>query len=289
VLELYSLDAKLERTRARLDALTRETQAVEAERAHIRAQVAIARRTLAVSERRLAARLRTLYEQGDADPVAILLGATSLDAALTRLDDLRRAASLDRSTVEQARAAKHSLLTLSGRLAARASELRELRETAGSAEAALLSAQSARAAYIGRLAAERRLNEAQISSLKAEAAAVQAMAERVAAPPVVPTTSIAVAPQPADPPTTAAGTITVLATGYSLTGTTATGAPVGYGVVAVDPSVIPLGTRMTIPGYGEGVAVDTGPGVQGAAIDLWFSTPAGAMAWGRRDVTITLH
>jgi 3D (Asp-Asp-Asp) domain-containing protein len=64
--------------------------------------------------------------------------------------------------------------------------------------------------------------------------------------------------------------------------------PVGWGVVAVDPSVIPLGTRMTIPGYGSGVASDTGAGVHGAAIDLWFPSEAAALAWGRRTVTITL-
>ena len=88
---------------------------------------------------------------------------------------------------------------------------------------------------------------------------------------------------------TGARTVTVSATGYSLPGRTATGLPVGLGVVAVDPSVIPLGTKMTIPGYGEGVAADTGSAVQGYEIDLWFPTVAAALAWGRRTVTITLH
>ncbi len=83
--------------------------------------------------------------------------------------------------------------------------------------------------------------------------------------------------------------MTVSSTGYCLRGTTATGVPVGWGIVAVDPSVIPLGTRMTIPGYGEGVAADTGPSVHGAEIDLWFPTCGQASAWGRRSVTITLH
>ena len=78
-------------------------------------------------------------------------------------------------------------------------------------------------------------------------------------------------------------------TGYSLPGHTSTGIPVGWGVVAVDPSVIPLGTRLTIPGYGEAVAADTGSAVRGARIDLWFPTLAQARAWGRRTVTITLH
>ena len=81
----------------------------------------------------------------------------------------------------------------------------------------------------------------------------------------------------------------MLATGYSLTGTTATGLPVGWGVVAVDPSVIPLGTRMTIPGYGEAVAADTGGASAAPTIDLWFPSAAKALAWGRRTVTITLH
>jgi len=88
-------------------------------------------------------------------------------------------------------------------------------------------------------------------------------------------------------PVGGARTIAVVATGYSLSGHTSTGVPVGWGVVAVDPGVIPLGTGLTIPGYGEGVAADTG--VSGAAIDLWFPTPAQAHAWGRRAVTITLH
>jgi 3D (Asp-Asp-Asp) domain-containing protein len=72
-------------------------------------------------------------------------------------------------------------------------------------------------------------------------------------------------------------------------GRTATGLSVGFGIVAVDPSIIPLGTRLTIPGYGEGVAADTGSAVQGYTIDLWFPTLADALAWGRRTVTITLH
>ena len=103
------------------------------------------------------------------------------------------------------------------------------------------------------------------------------------------TTAAAPSPAPSAPPSPGGSTLTVTATAYTLEGHTATGAPVGYGVVAVDPSVIPLGTRMTIPGYGEGVATDTGGAIQGAVIDLWFPTAAEAANWGRRTVTITLH
>ena len=53
-------------------------------------------------------------------------------------------------------------------------------------------------------------------------------------------------------------------------GRTATGVVVTYGIVAVDPDVIPLGTRMFIPGYGYAVAADTGGAVKGYIIDLGF-------------------
>ncbi|MEX2157792.1 MAG: ubiquitin-like domain-containing protein [Dehalococcoidia bacterium] len=53
-------------------------------------------------------------------------------------------------------------------------------------------------------------------------------------------------------------------------GITATGVPVDRGIVAVDPSVIPLGTRLYIPGYGYAVAADTGGGIRGNVIDLGY-------------------
>lgn len=85
----------------------------------------------------------------------------------------------------------------------------------------------------------------------------------------------------------------VTTTGYSaeqpgLNSTTATGAAARYGVVAVDPDFIPLGTRLFIPGYGEAVAADTGSGVKGAHVDLCFDTVAEARQWGRRSVTIVI-
>lgn len=83
----------------------------------------------------------------------------------------------------------------------------------------------------------------------------------------------------------------VVATGYSaqqpgLNHTTATGARAERGVIAVDPSVIPLGTRVYVPGYGTAVAADTGGAIKGGRIDLCFDTVEEALVWGRRTVTI---
>jgi 3D (Asp-Asp-Asp) domain-containing protein len=136
------------------------------------------------------------------------------------------------------------------------------------------------------------MTQQQISSVVAEASAARLVSQRlVRATAAESFTSVAPAASTFSPAGVSAGgrTITVSATGYALPGATATGLSVGWGVVAVDPSVIPLGTHMTIPGYGEAVAADTGGAVVGSTIDLWFPTVAQANAWGRRTVTIVLH
>ena len=67
---------------------------------------------------------------------------------------------------------------------------------------------------------------------------------------------------------------------------TASGTLVRKGVIAVDPSFIPLGTRVYIPGYGEAVAEDIGWGIRGNRIDVAFDTHEEALAFGRRDLEL---
>lgn len=79
------------------------------------------------------------------------------------------------------------------------------------------------------------------------------------------------------------------AVAYHLPGKTALGIPVRKGVVAVDPKLIPLGTRLHIPGYGDGVAADVGSAIRGRIIDLWMPSTKAARKWGRRTVRITVY
>lgn len=73
--------------------------------------------------------------------------------------------------------------------------------------------------------------------------------------------------------------------GYS---TTAMGTAIRYGVAAVDPNVIPLGTRLYIEGYGYARAEDTGGAIKGNKIDLVFGSKAQSNRWGRRTVRVTI-
>ncbi|HEY4412369.1 MAG TPA: 3D domain-containing protein, partial [Gaiellaceae bacterium] len=241
----------------------------------------------------------TLYEQGDSnDALAVVLGAKSLDEAVTALDDLTRVTDQSKQVVAVATAAQARLSDLRSTIDAQRAALSVSIASAQQTADALASARAERVAFIGRLRTEQALNTRQIGALQAAAQRVEVKSQKIQAAAigsaVTPTTPSDTTPAPTAAPAPAPAasggrTIVVSSTGYSLPGHTATGMPVGWGVVAVDPSVIPLGTRMTIPGYGEAVAADTGSAVRGADIDLWFPTLAQARAWGRRTVTITLH
>jgi 3D (Asp-Asp-Asp) domain-containing protein len=133
---------------------------------------------------------------------------------------------------------------------------------------------ASRTAYIASLRA--RELAVQVQHVEAQAQAAQQKSQQIQ-----PTTSTTA-------PSARKHQLVVSATCYDLSGRTATGMPVGQGVVAVDPSVIPLGTTLYVPGYGNGVAADVGGGIKGDTIDLWM-TPSQCAAWGRRTVTITIY
>lgn len=282
LLDLYAIDSKLAAERTRLVALRIRTAEIRAERAAAEHSLAVARHSLSVSQLALARRLQLLYEQGDSDPLGVILGASSVDEALSSLDSLNRIADQDRLVIERTRSAKQRLTRITRALATRQRALQGLADQAAQSTVELEQARAERSSYVASLSSRRRLTAATISALQQQALAIEAKSRQLA--------SVASARPPQTiEPGLGGRTLTVTATGYSINGRTATGAPTGWGIVAVDPSVIPLGTRITIPGYGSGVAADTGSAVRGATIDLWFPSLAQARAWGRRTVTITLH
>lgn len=119
-----------------------------------------------------------------------------------------------------------------------------------------------------------------------------------------PAKSTAPAPTPASAPaekaptqasTQSGKTMTVSATAYTAycagcSGTTATGIDLrsnpNQKVIAVDPSVIPLGSKVWVEGYGEAIAGDTGGAIKGNKIDVFIPTQGEALDWGRKNITI---
>jgi 3D (Asp-Asp-Asp) domain-containing protein len=94
---------------------------------------------------------------------------------------------------------------------------------------------------------------------------------------------------------TVAKEMTVTATAYTAfcdgcSGVTATGIDLrsnpNQKVIAVDPSVIPLGSRVWVEGYGEAIAGDTGSAINGNSIDVFVPNEQDALNWGRKTVNI---
>ena len=297
LLDLYALDTRMHAAQGRLSALLSQSARLRNEQALLAQQILATRRTLRASQHQLGDNLRLLYKQDDVSALAVMLGAQSLDEALTRLDALNSVADESQQVVQTATHAQSKLARLRTSLQRRRARLDAAVADAQRAADALAAAHAERVAFISSLRRTQRLKQAQIhalqraaqrvehksAALQAAANAGQSSAQDVSAVGTIPTSP------PEAAPASGARTITVSSTGYSLLGRTATGIPAGWGVVAVDPSVIPLGARLTIPGYGEGVAADTGGAVRGNTIDLWFPTLGQSRAWGRRTVTITLH
>jgi 3D (Asp-Asp-Asp) domain-containing protein len=277
ILDLYALDSRLNRVQAELASLGAQRARIARERHSIRMQLDASRHNLNASREQLALLVHSLYEQQASDPLAVVLGAESLEQAITTLDDLGHAAQQHEQIAIRSRVALTSLRLATRALAREDAHVQTLEAAASRTAASLEAAEGTRRDYVSTLSAQRQLNNAQISEINAAARASAA-------------TGIEITTRATPTSTAPVGrAVNVVATGYSMGGATATGVPVGWGTVAVDPSVIPLGSRMTIPGYGEGVAADTGSGVHGAAVDLWFPTAQQALGWGRRVVTVTLH
>jgi 3D (Asp-Asp-Asp) domain-containing protein len=79
------------------------------------------------------------------------------------------------------------------------------------------------------------------------------------------------------------------ATAYCYTGNrTYTGTWPSRGTIAVDPEVIPLGSKLYVEGYGEGIAEDTGGAIRGEIIDLYMLDRNEALSWGRRQVEVRI-
>ena len=103
--------------------------------------------------------------------------------------------------------------------------------------------------------------------------------------PIVPTTSTEIG--------TVIKTLTMDSTAYYGHGITGSGLnpvrnPDGISTIAVDPNVIPLGTKVYVSGYGLAIAADTGGAIKGNIIDVFLNTNEECISWGRRNVTVQI-
>jgi peptidoglycan hydrolase CwlO-like protein len=271
VVELYGLQSRLDQARADLGRVEARAAALGREQTSVRLQLRAARLTRARAQRRLGDQLRYIYETGEADPIAVILGATSLEEAIDGLDAVHRTARMTRTVLEASRSARRHLVSVREKLVVKVAQTNQARTRLAATAAGLEQAQAERTAYLAGLRREQQLTSEQISRLERQAAAASPGHEvtrqaSVASPQQQPAPTAAPEsrrrrrrrrsrrPRPSrrlppssrsraarprrrrapPPPLRPGGTMSVYATGYCLKGTTATAFPSGR---ASSPSI----------------------------------------------------
>ncbi len=301
LLELYAAESALARARGDAARLAERSAQLARNERSLQVRAKIVRRSLKASQERVATLLRELYVQGSPDPISVILGATSLDEAVAGIEGLSRATAQNRRLSLEATSRARKLGRLRAELLEERARLTSAESAAREGVARLEAAVAGQSATVAAVRNTRSLTAQRLATLESQARAAQRRSAEITSTATATAAPAGAAaenepeaasePEATPPPASSTGTRTFVAdaVAYHLPGRTASGLPVGVGVIAVDPSVIPLGTRVFIPGYGSAVAADTGTAIKGNIIDLWMPNTAQAQAWGRRMVTITIY
>jgi len=299
VYDLLVLEQRLATTERRLAEAEREQDRLAGLLAAAAADQNRAERDLTTTRSRLTARVRSMYIRGELSWLDFIAGSSDLRQLVDRTVLLSRVLTSEArlaGEIERARAvAVEAEASLRRATDAQTGLVNEAHALRGHLDQALTE-QDALAARLGeRLAsaqADARAAHARMEAINRQAAeGASAGGDGGGGTPAGDTSRDAGASTlttigSAGP--RAGRRLTVRATAYALPGTTATGVGVRYGIIAVDPRVIPLGTRLYVPGYGEGIAADTGGAVKGNRIDVWLPSQARAEEWGVKTLTITI-
>ncbi|EAG5529531.1 DUF348 domain-containing protein [Listeria monocytogenes] len=129
-----------------------------------------------------------------------------------------------------------------------------------------------------------------VTSNKTDKVVVRGTKEKVVATPVSNVSTSSATSSSASSTPSGGKTYKMESTAYSGGGTTAYGinlsANPGLKVIAVDPRIIPLGSKVWVEGYGEAIAGDTGGAIKGNIVDVYFPNESQCYSWGRRMVTV---
>ncbi len=263
--EVVTLDAEINTLNAKLSGLESRSRALQARIEATSSKIEERRVRLAARRQALAARMRSMYVNGRTSKLAMLVSSRDVSDYMNRAAMLEKVAERDARMIADT---KRESEQLNASLASLKSDKREIDGVAselGSRRRRLERSRSERASVLATAGAKG-------LDAQAQAGRVEAKMERIN--PRVPVTGR---------PT--GKVMMMVATAYSpqepgLDESTASGMRATRGVVAVDPRVIPLGTRLHVEGYGNCIAGDTGSAIKGNRIDLCFDTLEEMEAFG---------
>jgi 3D (Asp-Asp-Asp) domain-containing protein/peptidoglycan hydrolase CwlO-like protein len=272
VKDVVVLDAEINGLDSRIVELEAESDRLASEISDTEEAIESGRRRLGSKKESLSDRARQMYINGKPSKVVALFTSEDISEFMKRSEYLDKIAAEDTRLIK---CIKDESAGLDQSLADLKEQKRKTDDVASdlrSRKERLSEAKSDREEVLASTGADR-------EHVESESRAVEEKIEKVN--------------PPGPPPNRSGRVLTMEATAYSalepgLTDTTASGLKAQRGVVAVDPGVIPLGTRLHVEGYGYAIAADTGSAIKGNRIDLCFNTLEEVYAYGRRTVRVEI-
>jgi len=214
------------------------------------------------------------YKYGNNDVAKIIISARDLNEAVNNFYLFKNIMSREAEIIEQLRFEKEEYDRISRKSEEKMKEIEETRARIKAEEQKLLKSMEENKVLLGEVKGEKAEIQNLLSEIKKRIAQIQPSG------------------------LTLVGEWDMLATAYYAfgkggndingNGITAIGLRARKGIVAVDPRVIPLGTKLYIPGYGEALAADTGGRIKGNRIDLCFESLEECFRHGKRKIKIYL-
>lgn len=248
-------------------------------------------------------RMKAMYINGDYTYLQVLLGSHDLSDFITRMDITAKILQYDNNIISTVKDERDQITEQDNNLKNENSKIQALKVSNEQMLTSLTSNMTEERTLLSQASAKeqqliQKIHAEEVAAAQAKAAAdakaaaqkAQAEAAQKAKASVNSSSSATIAAQPA----ASSGTvITVVATAYSDAGYTSNGMqtsrnPNGYSTIAVDPSVIPINSKVYVQGYGYAIAADTGSAIIGNRIDVFFPSPNDAHNWGARTVNVTI-
>ncbi len=272
--EIIASEAEVENKRNKLNSLNEELAALENQLDELNETKRELIRSIENKKNALEEKIIFSYKYGNDDVAKLIISARDLNEVINNLYLFKNIMEKQADLIEQLRFEKEEYDRISRKAEEKKKEIENTRDTIKEEENQLLKSIED--------------NKVLLDKVKNEKGEIQNLLDEIEK-------RIAMI-QP--PGLTLTGEWDMTATGYYAfgrggndingNGITAIGLRARKGIVAVDPRIIPLGTKLYIPGYGEALAADTGGWIKGNRIDLCFETLEDCYHYGRRKIKIYL-
>ena len=280
--EIVTLDSELTGTSNTIAQLQARSAQLKDKIVALKAEAEAARAKLARRKKDLTMRARDMYVNGRTGSMDMLLSSENINEFMQRMQYQEQLAVGDSKMVVEINGESQKLAKSLADLTASKNEIDSMAKEASAKKDRLSQAKQEKQQLLAQAGAQKQ-------SVVAQASGVETKMQQLNPSAANPSPG---SPAPSPAPTSGKH-MTMVATMYcplepGLDDHTASGMKATRGVIAVDPRVIPLGTRMWVEGYGNGIAGDTGSAIKGNRIDLCVDTLEECNSYGSHSVDVII-